>query len=188
MLCVVLFTTIASINAQQTIAREWNEELLNAIRLDFARPTVHARNLFHTSVAMYDAWALFDPQAETVFLGKNYKGYDFVFNGIATPSNVDEARAEIISYAMYRLLIHRFSNAPNTSVITSALNTKFTALGYDSSFTSLDYSTNSYAALGNYIASEIINFGMQDGSNEQNDYANQHYVATNAPLASTTGF
>ena len=40
-------------NAQHSVAREWNEELLHAIRNDFARPTVHARNLFHTSVAMY---------------------------------------------------------------------------------------------------------------------------------------
>ena len=51
------FTT----NAQDySIAREWNEEVLHAIRNDFARPTVHARNLFHTSMAMYDIWAVFD--------------------------------------------------------------------------------------------------------------------------------
>jgi hypothetical protein len=41
----------------------WNEELLDAIRIDFPRPTVHARNLFHLSVAMWDAWAAFDPSA-----------------------------------------------------------------------------------------------------------------------------
>ncbi|WNH08384.1 hypothetical protein [Thalassobellus suaedae] len=40
---------------RKSVARLWNEALLDAIRRDYARPTVHARNLFHTSVAMYDA-------------------------------------------------------------------------------------------------------------------------------------
>jgi hypothetical protein len=42
--------------AQHSVTRQWNEMLLDAIRLDFARPTIHARNLFHVSAAMYDAW------------------------------------------------------------------------------------------------------------------------------------
>ena len=39
-----------------SVARRWIEVLLQAIREDFARPTVHARNLFHLSAAMR-AWA-----------------------------------------------------------------------------------------------------------------------------------
>ncbi|MFM2394358.1 MAG: hypothetical protein RLZZ546_2340, partial [Bacteroidota bacterium] len=42
-----------------SIARQWNELMLLSIKSDLARPTVHARNLFHTSAAMYDAWAVF---------------------------------------------------------------------------------------------------------------------------------
>ena len=41
----------------QSVARQWDEETLAAIRRDNPRPPVHARNLFHVSVAMYDAWA-----------------------------------------------------------------------------------------------------------------------------------
>ena len=37
--------------SQQSVARQWNELLLQSIRGDFARPTVHARNLYHVSVA-----------------------------------------------------------------------------------------------------------------------------------------
>ena len=40
-------------------ARRWNEALLQSIRNDFARPVVHARNLFHVSAAMYDVWAAY---------------------------------------------------------------------------------------------------------------------------------
>ena len=65
--------------AQQSVARQWNETLLDAIRVDFARPTVHARNLFHTAIAMYDAWAVYDEVADTYFLGKTLGGYTCAF-------------------------------------------------------------------------------------------------------------
>ena len=43
-----------------SIARVWNEMLLDAIRRDTPRPTVHARNLFHLSIAMWDCWVAYD--------------------------------------------------------------------------------------------------------------------------------
>lgn len=178
---LLLFVSLNTMQSQ-SIARQWNEELLNAIRSDFARPTIHARNLFHTSVAIYDAWALFDTQAETVFLGKTFQGYNFSFNGIATPTDINVARAEMMSYTMYRLLNYRFANSPDSANTLISINTLFSNLGYDATFTSTDYSTNSYAALGNYFAQEIIAFGLQDGSNEQNSYTNQFYSPSNQPL------
>ena len=78
--------------AQHSVARKWNEATLLAIRNDFARPTVHARNLFHTSVAMYDAWAAYDPSVQTFFLGKKLGTYTCPFNGIPTPLNIQTAR------------------------------------------------------------------------------------------------
>jgi hypothetical protein len=182
LLILFALSTIANLNAQHSVARDWNDQLLDAIRIDFARPTVHARNLFHTSLAMYDAWALFDSQAETIFLGKNFQGYNCIFNGIANPTDVDAARHEIISYAMLRLLNHRFANSPGSATSLPAFKALFDSYGYDDSFTSTDYSTGSYAALGNYLASEIIAFGLQDGSNEQNGYANQYYTPVNDPI------
>lgn len=49
---------------EHSIARIWNERLIAAIRTDIPKPPVHARNLFHVSVAMWDAWAHYDPIAE----------------------------------------------------------------------------------------------------------------------------
>jgi len=46
-----------------SVARKWQELLLDSIRRDFGRPTIHARNLFHLSVAMWDAWATYDARA-----------------------------------------------------------------------------------------------------------------------------
>ncbi|MFK7749445.1 MAG: T9SS type A sorting domain-containing protein [Kordia sp.] len=177
-----LFLAVPLLQAQHSVARDWNEELLSAIRNDFARPTVHARNLFHSSIAMYDAWAVFDPTVETVFLGKTYWNFTSTFNGITTPTDIAAARHEVMSYAMYRLLTHRFANSPGATTSLASFQTLFESYNYDVNFTSTDYSTGSYAALGNHLADEIIAFGLQDGANELNDYVNEHYQPVNNPL------
>lgn len=165
-----------------TVARLWNEALLNSIRNDFARPTVHARNLFHISMAMYDAWAAFDPNVSPYFLGQMHGDFYCPFTGIATPENIAQAREEAISYAAFRMLSHRFANSPGADQSLTSAKKLLDNLGYDQLFTSTDYSSGSPAALGNYIASKIIEFGLQDGSNEVNGYANQVYQPVNIPM------
>lgn len=172
-----------TLNAQHSIAREWNEQLLEAIRKDFARPTVHARNLFHSSVLMYDAWAIFNNTAQPVFLGTTFGDYYTEYTPIAIPIDKNEASKEIMSYAVFRLLTHRFANSPNAMETLASLETFFASLGYDKNNTSLDYSDGSYAALGNYMASKMIGFGFQDGANEENAYENEFYEPVNTPLA-----
>ena len=172
----------STINAQHSAARQWKEVLLEAIRNDYARPTIHARNLFHTSVAMYDAWAAYDNIAQTYLLGKTVGGYTCPFNGVSTPNNIKEAQKEAISYAAYRLLNHRFIGSPGEQGSMFRFDSLMISLGYDTSFTSTDNYNNSPAALGNYIAQSIIAFGFQDGSNEQGSYANLYYMPVNPPL------
>lgn len=178
-LCL-LFSHFAS--AQHSVAREWNEVLLNAIRKDYARPTVHSRNLFHTSVAMYDAWAAYDETAEPFFLGKRVGDYFFEFDGVSAPSDITAARNTAISYACYRLLNHRFESSPGVETAYEGFKTLFEDLGHDSTFVSTDYTTGDPAALGNYIAEQIIAFGFQDNSNEVNSYVNQYYLPYNYTL------
>ena len=75
-------------NAQlqvNSVAREWSNILLDAIRSDFARPTRHARNLFHHSLIAYDAWAAFDASKKTFLLGDTLHGFSCPFNGIVIP-------------------------------------------------------------------------------------------------------
>jgi hypothetical protein len=55
-------------------------------------------------------------------------------------------------------------------------------MGYDAAVTSTDYASGSPAALGNYLAQCIIMFGLQDGSNESDRYANVAYEPVNPPL------
>ena len=178
---VILFAQTAA-GAEHSVARAWNEVLLEAIRHDFARPTVHARNLFHTSVALYDAWAVYDPVAATFLLGRTVDGFPVAFSGVERPADVRGAREEAMSYAAYRLLTHRFQNSPGAAGSRASFDSLLAALGYDASFTSTDYANGPPAALGNYLGQALIDFGFQDGSNEAGGYANQHYLPVNPTL------
>lgn len=165
-----------------SVARQWNDALLEAIRDDFARPTVHARNLFHVSAAMYDAWAAFSAGAEPYLLGKTLRGFVCNLDSFPSPTDLHPAREQAISHAAFRLIAHRFAASPGASVTANATSTLMQNLGYDVSNASVTYQGGSAAALGNYIAQCYIDYGLQDGSNEANDYANTAYVPANPTL------
>lgn len=165
-----------------SVARLWNEVLLEAIRNDFARPTVHARNLFHISAAMYDAWAVFDVTAGTFLLDKQVGGYGCPLDYVAYNRDFVAAREEAISFAAYRLITHRFALAPGFAAIQGDADALMLTLGYDATDTSTATRGGSAAAMGNYIASCYIGFGLQDGANEANDYANVSYSPVNPPV------
>ncbi len=167
---------------KKSVARLWNEALLDAIRKDYARPTVHARNLFHTSIAMYDAWAVYSKQAKPYLLGNDLHGFVSGFDGFKTTENLDEARDKTISYAAYRLLKYRFRDSPNFDETMSRFDDLMNELGYNTSETAVDYSTGNPIALGNFIAQTVIDYGHTDGSNEANKYGNKYYEPVNPPL------
>lgn len=168
--------------AQHSVARLWNEAQLDAIRIDLARPTVHARNLFQVSAAMYDAWAAFEPGVSTFLLGKEHGSFYCPFTGIQTPVDKVKAQEEAISYAAFRLLKYKFLKSPGSARSLAQFYKLFDILGYDEGFLSDDYSTGSPAALGNYIAYQMIEYAAQDGANELNSYQNQYYQPVNAPF------
>ena len=177
----ILFSTI-SFGQQNSVAREWNNLILEAIRNDYARPTVHARNLFHHSVIAYDAWAAYDNSKKKYFLGDTLHGYFCDFNGIVYPVDIHAAREEAISYASYRFIQNRYQNSPDYSTTLVLVQNLMNQLGYDPSNTSTDYVNGGPAELGNYLAQQINLYGLTDGSNEQNDYANTFYNQLNPPI------
>lgn len=186
LLFTVFFGLTAGVAAQDiSVARQWNEAQLLAIRNDFARPPVHARNLWHVSIAMYDAWAAYDDVSETYLLGNSVGNFTSSFDGIPEPDDLAAARDEAVSFAAYRVLKHRFQFSPGNTLISNHLDSLMNELGYDLGFTDTDYATGNPAALGNYIAGEVIAFGLNDGSNELAEYTNQFYLPVNEPLDMT---
>ncbi len=170
-----------------SVARLWNEALLSAIRVDLARPTVHARNLFHSSALMYDLWAVYDQTADTYFLGSSHADWTCSFNEQKrvefrqASADLHANREKAISYGMYRLLRYRFSSSPGAAISLEVFDQLMKTLGHDPDNVSTDISMGDPAALGNYLADCVIAYGLQDGSNEQANFANQFYTPVNAP-------
>ena len=182
-LTLLLSFNVLSIHAStHSVARIWNEMQLNAIRIDAARPPVQARNLFHVSLAMYDAWAAYDSIASTYLLGNTINGVTYSFSGIPMPANINAARNKAISYAAYRVLQNRYSLSPNWYTTSLKLDSAFLSLGYDNSIVTTNYANGDPAELGNYIAQQIIAMGYNDGANQINNYAGTGYTPNNSPL------
>jgi hypothetical protein len=152
-----------------SVARVWDEALLDAIRRDVPAPTVHARNLFHTSAAMWDAWAAYDPNADGYFVDEKHEADD-----------VQAAREVAMSYAAYRLLLYRYSIAAGLEETFSELASKMESLCYRIDYVSTE--GDSPAALGNRIAATIIERGREDGSLEGTRYVDTSYKPVNPPL------
>lgn len=185
----VTFAQEAGVNPSHSVARVWNEALLAAIRRDFARPTVHARNLFHSSVVTYDAWAVFAADKTPWLLNRTQQtGTRCEFSSDLrdeyrnTTQSLEESRRQVISFANYRLLSSRFASSPGAQQSLAQFDTTMTELGYDTENTSTDITTGSLPALGNYIAKCMIDYGYADGSNERENFVNRYYTSINPPL------
>lgn len=176
-----LFNSSLAFSQVSSVARDWNNILLFAIRNDFARPTVHARNLYHQSLINYEAWAAFDPSKEHFFLGQNFHGFVCPFDGVTLPLDIESAREKAISYASYRFILNRFQNSPGFGLILNEANNYMNSKNYSIAITSIDY-TQGPAELGNYLAQQIQLYGLQDGSNMANNYQNQYYTPVNPPI------
>jgi len=177
-----LLSFAPSANTQVTVAREWNEILLEAIRNDFARPTVHARNLYHHSIIVYDAWAIYDPSRDTYLAGDTLHGYACEFEGVDIPLDIRSAREEAIAHASYYFIKARYQSSPDYYNTFILMYNFMTQHGYNINNTNTDYINGGPAELGNYLAQEILNYGYADGSNELLNYENMYYTPVNPPL------
>jgi len=141
-----------------SIARFWNEEILNAIRIDLPHPPVHARNLFHLSAVMYDAWAAYDPKAAGFLYGEKH-----------TATDVAVARREAISYAAYRLLRQRYALSRSAATTLAVLDARFAALGFNRN--NLDATPVTPAGVGNAVFAALTAFVTEDGARQNFAYA-----------------
>ncbi len=141
-----------------SIARRWNEQALGAIRRNTPHPGVHARNLFHLSASIWDAWSAYDPLLGSVFHAENHPADD-----------VTAAREQAISHAAYGLLVHRYRDAVGGEVSTACFRALMQRLGYDPDDDRVEGAEP--AAVGNRIAAVVIEAGRDDGANEANGYA-----------------
>jgi hypothetical protein len=155
--------------AGHSVARVWDDQLLELIRQVVPAPTVHARNLFHLSAAIWDAWAAYDEDAAGYFVTEKQDA-----------GNVSEAREAAISYAAYRLLHWRYATIADFEKAPEQLDETMRSLCYRTDFASTE--GDSPAALGNRIAAAVIDAGGADGALEDQRYVDQAYHPANDPL------
>lgn len=180
----LLLVLCAQVHAQErSVARLWSDELVRALYLEAPRSPVHARDLFHVSAAMYDAWAAYDSTAQPFLLGNTVGGYSVPFIGLPPPTDIEEARGTAISYAAFRIIEHRAINYAEAGDILPRIQFVFDSLGHDPALVSVDVLLDGPAALGNFLASRYIEFGLQDGANEIEAYIDQTYQPLNGPLS-----
>jgi hypothetical protein len=153
----------------RSVARVWDEAMLDAIRRDIPAPTTHARNLFHVSAAMWDAWAAYDPRAKGYFVREKHRSADVL-----------AAREAAISFAAYRVLVWRYGYASNVRTTLDESARTMQSLCYRIDFKSRK--GNSPAAVGNRIAAAVIRYGKHDGALEARHYADESYTPVNPPL------
>jgi len=152
-----------------SVARRWDEALLDAIRRALPNPPVHARNLFHLSVAMWDAWAAYDPTALGYLVTEKH-----------TVSKVLAARNEAISYAAYGVLRARFAKAAGGEDSLTEFDDLMRSLCYATSYPATKGA--SPAALGTRIAAAVLSTGLADRANEAGGYGDPLYEPVNQPL------
>lgn len=152
----------------RSMARYWNEATLAAIRSDLPMPTVHARNLFHVSAALYDAWAAYDPQADGYYYRRRHVG-------------AEAARELSMAFAAYRLLEARYVQAAFPERTPDALREQMRALGLNPCY--VETTGTAPAAVGNAIAQTVLAATRDDGSNEAANYEDATgWQQSNPPL------
>ena len=153
-----------------SVARRWDEALLDAIRRALPNPPVHARNLFHTSVAMWDAWAAYDPTADGYIVTEKENAGD-----------VAAARNEAISYAAYRVLVVAVhQGGRRRGVARRSSPTSWTRCA--TRWTSRRPTATRPRPWATGSAPPCIAYGQDDGSNQADGYAATDYKPVNDPL------
>ncbi len=170
----------------RSVARNWSEAMIFALRRDTGRVAYNARVVFQFSVAAYDAWAVHDADARPFLLGETVNGFDCPYDASSRVESSAAAQRTTINYAVYRYLRHRFGNSVNATASFAVFDDVMAHYGLDPSYTSTDYQRErSPAALGNYIADCVVRFGLGDGSNEADGYRTRFYAPVNPPLDPT---
>ncbi len=150
----------------RSVARVWDDTMLELIRQVVPAPTVHARNLFHTSAAMWDAWAAYDDTAVGYFVTEKH-----------TADDVQAAREAAMSQAAYRILLWRYATVSDLPAATDQLDAVMADLCYPTDETSSD--GDDPIAFGNRIADTVIEFGATDGALEDERYEDSSYRPAN---------
>ena len=169
-----------------SVANEWNEAALGAIRADFPAPTVHARNLFHLSAAMWDSYAIFEPGATTYLPSATYDVGDALAESLIDAGRNERRQHQevAVSFAAHRILTERYRGAIGGDESVATFDDLLVALCLDAD---LAEDPSGAAAAGVGIATAILADAADDGSLEEDSYVAPFSVANEPLVLAETG-
>ncbi|OUR99045.1 hypothetical protein A9Q86_13345 [Flavobacteriales bacterium 33_180_T64] len=183
-LSFLFFHTLSFAQNSNSIAREWVDTMLEMVKEDGQGPTIHARNFFHVTAAMHDAWAAYDPKQKTYFLGTKKNGNTIAFNPNfkQISKNTDSLRHIAISFAAFRILKSRYDDYGSKGRTIDLLINTIEKHNFNINDNATNYEDGTPEALGNYIAEQILIFGKNDGSKEEDRHELEKYSPKNKKL------
>lgn len=154
-----LLSVAALVHAASSVAIDWDNAALQAIRNTKPGPPMVARALAIAHTGMFDAWTAYDPVAVGTRLGGTLR------RPVAERTEANKQKA--ISFAAYRALVDLF---PSEKAFFDGL---MTSSGYNPNDTTTD--TTSPSGIGNVVAKTLLDFRHQDGANQLGDRSSGGY-------------
>ena len=136
-----------------TLVVQWNETLLECIRVQRLGPPMTARAIAMSYTAGFDAWACYDDAAVPTLPQPGFRR--------PFAERDDAHRQQAFSFAFYRALTDLFPAGAGLA------RTRMLALGYDPEDTSRELASAS--GVGNNCAANFLAFRHADGSNQLGD-------------------
>lgn len=134
----------------------WDRAVQQAVINTDPGPTIASRAYAMVHTAIFDAWAAYDPTAIATQLGDDLQRPD---------SEITEAnKEEAMSFAAYRILTELFPDQ------VDIFNELMAQLGFDPNNATTD--TTTAAGIGNISAEALMEFRLEDGSNQAGDDPN----------------
>lgn len=149
----LLSAVAAPVLATDTLAVQWNDVLLQSVRLSKLGPPMVARAIGIVHTCGFDAWAAYDGVAVGTRLGSSLRRPSLE----RTQANKQTA----FSYGEYRCLLDLFPGQ------AAYIRSQMAALGYDPDNLSAD--TTTAAGVGNVASAAVIAFRHHDGANQLGD-------------------
>ena len=170
---------------ERSVARWWNEFMLEAIRRDFPNPTKHGRNLYHVSAALWDGFWTYEDEgwskARPVFWGESVEATSWAVDPVSGQPSRKHSQTVAMSHAAYGVLKARYATSPGAARSLFGFRWLMERLGCDPDDAGVV--GPSPAAVGNRIARAVLERGYLDGSNELGGYADTSgYAVSNPPL------
>lgn len=158
-------TAMVRRGAHSHVARRWIEQNLQAIRRAIPEPGVHARNLYHVSLALFEVLAASSTRLDTLILPMDP-------DRVLSPKERDSA----LSYAAHTVLTHRYKQSAGGAHTLACLDATLRDMDLD------PLSTDSIALWGRSIGDAVIQRFADDGALESSLYQDPSYTPSNPPL------